>query len=857
MANTFYTNVQVVGNNVLYRGVKNGRRVSSRVAYKPTLYVKSDVRSKFTTIYDEPVQEFKPGSIKDCRDFIDRYKNVKNFPIYGQTRFEYNFITELFPQETIDWNIEHICIANIDIEVGSENGFPEPDVANEEITAITVAVNDKFYVFGCGEFKTSDPTVDYRKCRSETELIEQFLAVWTLLQPDMVTGWNIKGFDIPYLVNRITKLLGAKMASKLSPWGIIRDKIADGRYGKQYVTYTLVGCSVIDYLELYIKYAPDGKSQERYTLDHIGFSELGERKLSYEEHGSLHSLYKKDYQKYVEYNIQDTRLVGRLNDKLRLLELVLTLAYDGKFNYEDCFMQVRMWDVILYNELLRDGKVIPQNEVHSKSSMYEGAYVKEPVPSMYFWVAGFDLTSLYPSLIMMYNISPETILEPEDYPDDLRDFISKNTISVENILHRRIDLSILVKYNLAMTPNGQFFRRDVEGFMPKITRKMFADRQKYKNEMKKYKRELEKLHLAGKNNSEEKRIEALISRYDNLQLAKKVCLNSLYGATGSQYFRFFDLRIAIAITSSGQLSIQWVQNATNKFMNSLNDTLDDDYVIACDTDSMYLNLGLYVKKVFAKFKTQYPPKRVVKFMDRLSRYKIQPFIDETYEDMAAYVNAFDNTMIMKREALADKAIWTAKKRYIMNVYDNEGVEYAKPEVKVMGLEVRKSSTPGACRIKLKDAIDTIINGTESDVIKFVDDFRKEFATLPVEDIAFPRSVNGLGEYASSTDIYSKKTPMHVRAALLYNHLVHKNSLETQLPLIREGEKIKFIYLKEPNPLRENVIGFPITLSKELDLHNYIDYNMQFEKSFLQPLKAILDVLGWKTKKVRTLKEFRS
>jgi len=858
MTKTFYTNVQVYGNNILYRGVKNGQRISKKVQYSPTLFVKSNEPTQYTTIFGEHLAEIKPGSIKDCRDFIERYKGVKNFPIYGQTRFEYNFIADLFPQETIDWDISHIVIANIDIEVGSDNGFPEPEKAEEVITAITVVIKDKYYVFGCGDFTTDDPAVEYRKCRDEIDLINQFLAVWTFHSPDMITGWNIKGFDIPYLVNRITRLLGADIAARLSPWNIVRERLSDGRYGKQYTTYSLVGCAVIDYLELYIKYAPDGKSQERYTLDHIGHSELNERKLSYEEHGSLHTLYKKDFQKYIEYNIQDTRLVGRLNEKLRLLELVLTLSYDGKFNYEDCFMQVRMWDVILFNELFRDKIIIPPVSTNTKSSMYAGAYVKEPVPGMYDWVCGFDLTSLYPSLIMQYNISPETLLQPQDYPDEIREFIASNTINVETLLNEKLDLSILKKYNLTMTPNGQFFRTDIEGFMPKITRKMFDDRQKYKNEMKTHKKSLEKLHKSKSNDRlEEVKLEALISRFENLQLAKKVCLNSLYGASGSQYFRFFDLRIAIAITTSGQLSIQWVQNRMNSFMNTLMGTTSFDYVIASDTDSMYMNLGPYVKEVFSKFTKTYSTRRTIKFMDRLSRYKLQPFIDGVYADLGKYVNAFANKMNMKREALADKAIWTAKKRYIMNVYDNEGVEYATPEIKVMGLEVRKSSTPGAVREKLTEAISIIINGDNDKMIKFIEEVRKEFKALPVEDIAFPRGVNNLSQYSSSSTIYSKGTPMHVRASLLYNNLVKELNLDKELPTIREGEKIKFVYLREPNPLRENVIAFPLSLSKKLDLHDYIDYNVQFEKSFLDPLKNILDVLGWSTKKIRTLKEFRS
>lgn len=250
-------------------------------------------------------------------------------------------------------------------------------------------------------------------------------------------------------------------------------------------------------------------------------------------------------------------------------------------------------------------------------------------------------------------------------------------------------------------------------------------------------------------------------------------------------------------------------------------------------------------------------KSIVKFLDKICETKIQSFIDKCYYELAEYLNVISQKMQMKREAIADKGIWTAKKRYILNVYNNEGVEYAKPKVKIMGLEVVKSSTPSSCRKKLKEAIDIIITKDESAVIEFIETYRKEFRNENLSDIAFPRGVNGLDKYGDKTSIYGKGTPIHVRGSLLYNNLIKTNKLDKKYPYIKEGEKIKFIHLKEPNMIRSNIIAFSQSLPDELNLHKYIDYDTQFEKAFVEPLKIILDSIGWKTEKVSSLEDFFS
>lgn len=345
-----------------------------------------------------------------------------------------------------------------------------------------------------------------------------------------------------------------------------------------------------------------------------------------------------------------------------------------------------------------------------------------------------------------------------------------------------------------------------------------------------------------------------VARYDNLQLAKKVSLNSCYGACGSQYFRFYDLRVALAVTTSGQLSIRWIENKINNYMNRILGTTDVDYVIASDTDSIYLRMGEMVNKFVPD---QSDKQKVISVMDKICEEKIQPFIDKSYNELATYVHAFAQKMQMKREGLSDKGIWTAKKRYILNVYNNEGVQYAEPQLKVMGLEMVKSSTPSAIREKMKETILMMIRGTESEVQDFIENFRKEFKKLPPEEISFPRGLNGLREYSDSVMLYKKGTPIHVKGAILYNHYLKQRGLDKKYPLIQEGEKLKFTYLKQPNPFKDTVISYPGRLPEEFGLHDFVDYDMQFDKSYLEPVKTILDCIGWNHEKVSTLDGFFS
>ena len=605
-----------------------------------------------------------------------------------------------------------------------------------------------------------------------------------------------------------------------SPWNKVdmREVVIKGRTN---LAYEVAGVTILDYLDLYQKFTYS--NQESYRLDHIAYVELGQNKFDHSQFENFKDFYTSDWQRFVEYNIQDVNLVDRLEDKMRLLELALTLAYDAKVNLSDVYSQVRMWDTLIYNDLKGRNIVVPPKISTQKDDKYAGAYVKEPVPGVYDWVVSFDLNSLYPHLIMQYNISPETLID-ERFPG----------ITVDKLLQEEVTPN--PKY--CVCANGAQYRKDIHGFLPEIMQRIYDERKIFKKQMLAAKRDLEN----AKSPAETETLQKSVSRFNNIQMARKIQLNSAYGAIGNQYFRYYNLANAEAITLSGQVSIRWIENKMNTYLNKLLKTDDFDYVIASDTDSIYLNLGPLVETVFAK--REKSSASIVGFLDKVCEVEFEKYIQNSYETLATYVNAYEQKMFMKRETIANKGIWTAKKRYILNAWDIEGVRFEKPKLKMMGIEAVKSSTPGACRTKIKEALEIMMSGTEDDLQKFVSNFRQQFEKMPLEDIAFPRGCNNIAKNSSPHSIYGKSCPIHVRGALLYNHYVKKHKLTHKFPLIQEGEKIKFLYLRKPNRINENVISFFQTLPQEFGLDKQVDYELQFQKSFLDPLKAILDTMGW-------------
>jgi len=824
----FYTNVHQRFDEILVRGYENGKHFTARETFHPTFYVPSKKKSKYKTLEGESVELIKPGKISECKQFIDKYSEVDNFDVYGNDRYICQYISEKYPEEEIKFDISKIKLVTIDIEVAAESGFPNVFDCAEELLAITLQdyTTKKIICFASRPFNNTREDVRYVQCTDEYNLIDRFLEYWERNTPEVITGWNCELYDIPYIVGRIERLMGEKKVRKLSPWGYVRKKdfVVQGR--KQ-ISCEMAGISVIDYLDLYRKFTYT--NQESYRLDHIAFVELGKKKLDHSEFDTFRDFYTGNWQKFIEYNIIDVELVDQLEDKMKLIELCLTMAYDAKVNYTDVFFQVRTWDSIIYNYLKRKNVVIPPKVRTDKDSQYAGAYVKEPIPGKYDWVVSFDLNSLYPHLIMQYNISPETLLD-QRHP----------SVNVDKILSEEVTFEMFKDY--AVCANGAMYRKDIKGFLPELMEKMYNERVIFKKKMIEAKKAYEK--------QKTKTLEKEIARCNNIQMAKKISLNSAYGAIGNQYFRYFKLANAEAITLSGQVSIRWIENRMNRKLNKILNTEDVDYVIASDTDSIYLNLGPFIDAVYqGREKTT---EGIGSFLNKVCEVEFEKYIESSYQELSSYVNAYEQKMVMKRENIANKGIWTAKKRYILNVWNSEGVQYEQPKLKMMGIEAVKSSTPAPCRSAIKEALNVIMSGNESDVQDYIDKFRREFESMTPEEIAFPRGCNNIAKNSSPATIYGKGCPMHVRGALLYNFWVKKKKLTHKYPLIQEGEKVKYVMLNTPNKINENVVSFFQTLPPELGLNGSIDYELQFTKSFLQPLQVILDTLGWDAEKTNTL-----
>ena len=818
-----YSNVTLLGDSILCRGYENGDPVSFKEIIKPTLFVPSP-KGKWKSLTGEKMTPVVQDGARRAREFIEKYKDVNNFEVHGYERFVYQWISEKYPGQ-LRFNMSDMKIITIDIEVACENGFPDVEASQEEMLCITIKdlATGKFITWGTREAKVD---TEYRVFWTEQEMLTDFHKWWCSNTPDIITGWNCNLYDIPYICRRLERVLGEKWQKSLSPWNKVnmREVYIQGRRN---LAYDILGVSILDYLDLYRKFTYT--NQESYRLEHIAIVELGEGKLDHSEFENFKDFYTEHWQKFVEYNIKDVDLVDRLEKKMKLLELAVTMAYDAKVNFEDVYSQVRMWDTLIYNYLKERKICVPPRQESKKDDKYAGAYVKEPIPGLYDWVVSFDLNSLYPHLIMEYNISPETLV-PTRYP----------SISVDKILNGEIDIDS----DYCVAANGAQYRKDIQGFLPEMMQKIYDERTIYKKKMLIAKSDYEK--------TGDKELQADISAFNNIQMARKIQLNSAYGAIGNQYFRYFNIANAEAITLSGQLSIRWIENKMNSYINKILKTKEVDYVIASDTDSIYLNLGSLVETVFKG--REKSDQSVLRFLEKVCDVEFEKYIQNSYEALATTVNAYDQKMFMKRENIANKGIWTAKKRYILNVWNSEGVQYAEPKLKMMGIEAVKSSTPAACRTAIKDALKVIMNGTESDVQEFVGNFRKKFETMPPEDIAFPRGCNGVGKFSNPATIYSKGTPIHVRGALLYNFHAKKNKVTHKYPLIQEGEKVKFLYLRRPNKINENVISFFQTLPKEFGLDKYIDFDLQFQKSFLDPLQVIMDTINWKAEKIATLED---
>ena len=825
----FYTNVSVVGSNVLVREVVDGVPNKHKDSWKPTLYVRGQPRentTEFKSLYGDTVYSIQPGTVPECREFVKQYDGVSGFEIFGQLNYSLQYMNEYKPS---GWDYKKISCWAIDIETAvpeDEHGnttFPEPKTAEGEVLLITLVDMHDGRAFTFGSKPYSGKDTRYWDCGTEYNLLKQFVLFWEQRDIDIITGWNCAQFDLPYLHNRIRAILGDEWVKKLSPWGKVnyREKVFNGR--EEYVT-EFVGVSVLDYIELYKKYIV--VKQESYALGHIAQEELGHTKVDHSEFDSFNDFWRGDWDKFTRYNIKDTTLIRELDNKLKLIELVLTMAYEARTNYEDVASPVKLWDAITHNHCMDEGIVVPQQK-RDPTQTLDGAYVKTPVPGWYKNVVSLDATSLYPSIIMTNNISPETYVGNCGMGID--DFLAKTPVNVDE--------------QYIVTAAGAIYSREKRGILPILVEKFMHMRKKSKDEMLKLEQAFE--------NTKDETLPSKISALDNKQMAFKIALNSLYGATANEHFRFFKPDHAASITLTGQYLLRTIEENIDRELNLLFKTDDAKYLIYIDTDSLYFTLDAVIQKY------NVTEALAIKTIEKLSKDKITPLVNQFCEDCCKMMRSYENKISFKLELAGDKAIWLAKKKYAVRAHSSEGVTYAKPKFKAKGLEMVRSSTPKFVREKLKLALDIVFDTDEAAVQKFIETVRADFMKLPYQQVAFPRGANNLDEYAHATTIYKKGCPIQVRGVLLYNHYLREKKLEGKYPLIGEGSKIKFAYLKKPNRIKENVIAFPAegVIPKQFGVIEMIDYEEQFDKTFLSSMQIILDAIKWSAEPHSSLSEF--
>ena len=828
-----YTNCTTIGQNVCIRArAADGRAYHIKTPYRPTYYLPVDIHTGETSFDGRPLLPQQCESIREGRQFLSEHSDA-----YGNIQCEYMVLSDVYGGTDIVPDMDRLYIWNIDIEVDSEVDFAPVEDPHNAVTAITVMWRHMgqrgTVVYGLKPYVAA-ADVTYTCYETEEKLLAAFLVDWCGNNdyPDIITGWNVQFFDIPYLVNRVRRVLGTTNANRFSPYRQLSDRRVTF-HGRDQSAVDIRGVAILDYFELYRKFTYT--QQESYRLDHIAHVELGKRKLSYAEYSGLSALYTENYQKFIEYNIQDVQLVESLDDKMKLLELVCALAYSAKANYVDTFRQVRLWDVMIYHHLRTRHQQIPPKKSEVKDTQYVGAYVKDPQVGQHPWVCSFDVASMYPHIIREWNLSPETLVGNR-----------VTTLTVDALLDRTNVKDYLsdgdhVPEGYALAANGVLTRRDKEGFLPAMLKALYDERIRFKNLATASKKQREALT---KDDPQYAVLTRQIAAYHNQQLVRKVGLNSAYGALGSNYFRYYDTHMAEAVTLTGQFVIRDIAKAVNVYLNTTFKT-NEDYIVASDTDSIYVRLGCVVDK-YLEHKPTANITECVMLLDRFCAERIEPVLAATFDNIAMYLNVAVPCLSMTREVIANKGVWTAKKRYILNVCDSEGVRYREPKLKIMGIEAVKSSTPALCRHMITEVLKLFMNQTQEDVWAYIKAQREVFGCGKFEDVAFPRSVNGLKKY----DTHDRKgCPIQVKGALVYND--HIGAMKKFEP-IRDGQKIRFAYLREPNRFQSKVLAAPDGCPASWKVETMLDYETQWQKSFIEPLTAILGCAGWSVEKADVL-----
>lgn len=875
----FYTSYLRNKNDLLVRGYDGNKQFFEKHALAPSFYIPDPLNTnpKYHSFYGKKLKKIDFENSWDAGKYR---KENKDIDLHELPFFEYVKIHELFNS---DHDISKVKTAIIDIEtkVGKDaDGNPDfydsfPNVLNpcHEILLITTIIGSNVHVYTI-DFDTINEDEIIETVRKELPpgvsidninfkftyfkndklLLQSFIRLMQTERPDILSGWNSNGFDIPYIANRIVKLLGRSALELLSPFGVVDSRVYE-KFGKEQVEYKIGGIELLDYLDLYKKF--ELSPRPNYKLETISQIELGAGKLDYD--GTFREFYSNEYQKFVAYNIIDVILVHALDKALSFIEVALDIAYSSLCVYSDVFRVTRIWDNIIANYCRENDVLVPTDFKHEHAG-YQGAFVKPTIPGKYPIIASFDIGSLYPSLIMQNNISPETLIpESQTLPLTTQDVMEKNKYYKDAIKNAR-------ELNATLSSNGSLFSKEKIGYIPTLIEIYADERFAAKRKMSAWAklREYAKVNLRENNYSESSSgdvdfntldfggvdkldKDTLIKfidhatitehRFDKKQHAKKILINSLYGVLGTQYFRFFNVKCAEAITLTGQTCTAQSFDVVNTFMQDLLKT-DTDYSVASDTDSVYVNLTDLISMMYNTTDVSKVLDKIVKLTDNVIGDKLTSRYNQFAEDL----NSVSNRIIMNREVIGS-AVFVAKKNYTIMVYDDEGLRLAEPKLKVTGLEAVKSSTPTFFQKKLMECYKLLFQSDEEVIHKKVEEIYSDTMNLPPGALAGVSTANNIEKYFT-THGFMKGTPKHIKGVLSYNRLIKGSELYQP---IESGDKVSIIQLTEPNPLRSPVLAYSSNFPSDLIDESYIDKESDYEKYFVKPLNRVLDILQWNHK----------
>ena len=825
-----YINVYPISRDKLVHSyIEDGVRKQDTEEFKPICGYIAPLDSQWSDIYGNALTTIRFPSMSACSDWKSEKENV--FDVYGDIQYPLAFITENYTGE-ITTQKEQMNIYALDIECYSESGkFCKAENDGDYINAITFynMVTDKYYVMGLKDYTPTRKNVKYWKYDNEAGLLKAIIGFFNTQQIDIISGWYLP-FDIPYIIDRIEKILGKNKSHALSPCGKIYkgNKTVNKR---QVDVYDIIGITNLDYLDLYQKFTYDNK--DSYTLDNIVKHELGESKLDYKtSDGNLNDLYANNPQLFYDYNVRDVELIKLLDDKLKFIDIAINYAYMMKCNLGDIFGTVKPWDAFLYNELYYQNKLCSPNK-NTSAVDFVGGYVKEPTRGLIEWVTVFDIVSSYPNQISSSNLSPETLV-PESYiranPDLVE--IRKNFYGAESCID--IDkletiTATLKKHKLCFTPNGQFFYTTQQGFISDVVTRVFQKRVDIKKQIKLATTKHEKELLESKS-----------------QIIK-IAINSCYGAVGCNYFRYYDTRISEAVTMQGQLCARGVATYIEKKFPAIT-------WIYQDTDSCFFDLNKIISSRFGDTKPD--NKTILDFLLKYQDKILQPAINEYFHRLGAALNVKKMTIEMEHETIADKSIFVEKKMYIMHQVYKDGKNLIdKPKYKIKGLAVIKTAAyPAYTRKVMRDVIESIIEQNDNQAVRdIINNFKKEFYTAEPNQISTPTSVTMEGnrtdkatgkKFKINLSLRSSGLPKQVRAAFVYNNALEKLGLTDKYQSIKDGNKIRYIGIKMPNIFENSVMGCLEKIPPEISAHIEIDYDSQWESTFKKPITAVMDAVGF-------------